>query len=122
MGDSYQTFEWGVGKKSVRAKGYFMIDGKPQLVSEGIWFHHPETGKIKGYFTAINMGVDFFEYTTRFEGSSMVNELTSYSKEGKPEHYTETWEFTGEDTYTWTLYSKNGKELMKVMGGEYIRK
>ena len=34
---SYQEFEWGLGRRSVKARGYFVIDGEPMLVSEGMW-------------------------------------------------------------------------------------
>jgi len=119
---SYQVFEWGVGRMSVISRSYFMIDGKSKLVSEGFWFWHPGEKKLKGYFTAIEMPVVFFDYTTRFQGNKMVNELKSYSHEGTVDHYIETWEFQDDDHYLWTLFSKTPEGEKKVMDGKYSRK
>ena len=119
---SYQVFEWGVGKRSVKSRSYFIIDGKSKLVSEGIWVWHPGEKKLKGYFTAIEMPVVFFDYTTSFKGNIMMNELISYSLQGNPEIYFETWEFTDDDHFVWTLFSKTIDGDKKIMGGNYERK
>lgn len=119
---SYQVFEWGIGKMSVKANSYFIVDGKPKLVSEGFWFWHPGEKKIKGYFTAIEMPVAFFDYTISFQGNKMVNQLKSYSPQGKEDNYIETWEFTDNDHYVWTLFSKTPEGKKRVMGGTYSRK
>ncbi len=118
---SYQVFEWGVGKKSVKSRSYFKIDGKPKLVSEGLWFWHPGEKRLKGYFTAIEMPVVFFDYTTKFEENKMVNELKSYSPKGKEENYLEIWEFTDDNHYVWTLFSITPEGQTKVMGATYTR-
>ena len=101
LDNSFQTFEWGVGKLSVKAKSYFIVDGQAKLVSEGAWFWHPELKVIKGYFTAIDMPYSVFEYTTTFEGKKMINVLTTYSSTG------------ASDTY---------EEKSKIMEGNYSRK
>jgi hypothetical protein len=93
---SYQEFEWGLGRRSVKSRGYFMVDGKPRLVSEGVWFWHPGEKQIKGVFTAIDMPVVFFDYTTPFEKDRMVNDLRAYGPRGNETAYVETWEFTDE--------------------------
>ena len=120
--DSYQIFSWGVGKKSVKADSYFLIDDEPQKVSEGFWFWHPKGKKIKGYFTAINMSVELFDLTTVFEGNTMKSDLRSYTTDGKEEEYIETWELTDNDTYEWSLFSVGPDGEKKVMGGKYTRK
>lgn len=122
LDNSYQTFEWGVGEKSVRAKSYFLVNDTPKLVSEGAWIWHPGLNKLKGYFTAIAMPYDFFEYTTSFEENTMINELVTYSSDGASATYIETWEFTDDDRFIWTLFTLNGEERMKVMEGNYVRK
>ncbi len=121
MGDSYHTFEWGVGQKMVHNKSYFTVEGQPVLVSEGSWFWHPGRQEIKGHMAAIEMGIDLFSYTTRFEGNKMVNELTSYGEDGQATEYLEEWEFTDEDTYEWALYAKTDEGLQKSMGGTFTR-
>ena len=119
---SYQEFEWGVGRRSVRARSYFLVDRKPKLVSEGIWFWHPGEKQIKGVFTAIDMPVVFFDYTTRFEGSKMVNDLRSYSAKGTEKVYVETWDFTDDTHFVWKLLKKTPEGFSEEMGGTYTKK
>ena len=120
--NTYQVFTWGVGKRSLHAESYAMSEGTPKLVSQGSWFWHPGEKHIKGYFTAIEMSVALFEYTTRFEGNTMINELTAYSEDGQVSNYVETWEFTASDTFQWTLYMETGDKSSKLMEGTYRRK
>jgi hypothetical protein len=118
---NYQTFAWGVGKLSVKSESYFIVGGEPHKVSEGVWFWHPMEKKIKGYFTAINMPVELFDYTAFFEGNTMISELKSYSSDGKEDKYLETWEFTDDNSFEWSLFSKSIDGEKKVMGGKYTR-
>jgi len=119
---SYQEFEWGVGQRSVRARSYFVIDGAPRLVSEGFWYWHPGEEAIKGVFTAINMPVDVFEYTTRFEGDNLISELVTYDASGTRTAYSETWEFTDDAHFAWSLFLKTPDGPKKEMGGIYTKK
>ena len=119
---SYQVFEWGVGRQSVKARSYFVVEGKPRLVSEGLWFWHPGEAKIKGIFTAIDMPVNFFDYTTRFEGNKMVNTLRAYAPGGKETVFEETWEFTDESHFEWKLMSETPDGMQQQMSGTYTRK
>ncbi len=119
---SYQVFEWGVGRLSVKVSSYFMVDGEPQLISEGLWFWHPGREKIVGVATAVNMPVVFFDYTTRFEADKVVSELQAFALSGEASDYVETWEFTDDDHYLWTLEAKTDENLTKVMAGTFVRK
>ncbi len=121
MGDSYEVFEWGVGRMSVKSKGYFVIDGEAKLVAEGIWVWHPGEKKLKGYFTAIDMPVAFFDYTTSFDDNKMENELKAYTSQGMEQNYIETREFIDNDHYIWTLYEMTSEGKTKIMGGNYER-
>jgi hypothetical protein len=122
LGTSYQEFEWGVGRRSVRARSYFFVADEPKLVSEGIWFWHPEDKKIKGVFTAIDMPVEIFEYTTRFEETGLVSELITYSPDGTRSEYVEKWEFQDESHFVWTLLVATPDGLKAEMTGTYARK
>ena len=68
------------------------------------------------------MPVAFFDYTTRFEGDTMVNDLRSYDANGAESAYVETWDFTDKSTYQWALLKQTSAELQRVMGGTYARK
>lgn len=118
--NSYQTFTWGIGKKSVHGKSFAEIEGEYRLVGEGFWFYHPGEKSIRGYFTGVGMGIDLFEYVTRWEGDVMKSDLEAYGKvEGS---FEEEWVFTGKDTFVWALYQTKADNRMKVMGGTYERK
>lgn len=122
LGDSsYQEFEWGVGRRSVKARSYFVVDGEAQLVSEGIWYWHPGEQTIKGTFTAKDMPFWLFDYTTRFEEDSMLSELAAYTGDGKLLAYTERIEFLDANRYEWTLFAVTPEGPEREMGGTYAR-
>ncbi len=50
----------------------------------------------------------------------MVSDLTSYGEMGG--EYLETWEFTDDDHYVWTLFTTSGAERVQVMAGTYERR
>ena len=118
---NYQVVEWGVGQKSVASRHYFLVNGEPQLVSEGFWFWHPGEQAIKGTFVAIEMPVEVFEYTTTFEGDKMISELKAYNPEGVEENYVEEWVFTGEDQYTFSLYADTPAGRQQAMEMSFVR-
>jgi hypothetical protein len=120
-GESSTEYEWGVGRQSVKARSYFLVDGNLKLVSEGAWFWHPGEGQIKGVFTAVGMPVALFDYTTRFEGERMVNDLAAYSASGEKTMYVETWEFTDETHYNWKLLQESPDGLQEVMAGTFSK-
>ena len=119
---SYQELEWGVGRRSVKARSYFVVDGEPMLVAEGIWFWHPGENQIKGVFTAVDMPVAFFDYTTRFEDNRMISDLRAYGPTGTETVYVETWEFTDDAHFVWTLMRQTPDGLQEEMGGTYTRR
>jgi hypothetical protein len=122
LAGSYQEFEWGVGRRSVIARSYFVVEGIPKLVSEGVWYWHPEKKRIRGIFIAIDMPVEVFEYTTRFEGNSIVSELAAYNADGTKTMYKEVWEFLDDAHFAWTLFAETPEGLKEEMSGTYSRK
>ena len=114
-------FEWGVGNRSVRGRSYFVRDGDAVLVSEGFWYWHPGQQKIRGVFTAKDMPVELFDFTTRFEGDRMISDLGAFGADGSATSYVETWEFTDDTHFTWTLYRVTPDGPVKEMGGVYTR-
>ncbi len=109
---THQTFEWGVGKKSVVSKLYFIEPDSLKLVGELLWFWHPGLKKIKGYGTSIDMAMDFFDYTTNFETPyKMVNTFVGYGGQFDGVPQLEVVEFIAEDKYKWTYFNKEGNEF-----------
>jgi hypothetical protein len=105
----------------VKSKSFAQAGGVATLVSEATWFWHPGERVIKGYATAIEMPVAMFDYTSRFEDGNLVSDLTAYAPDGTGQEDLETFEFTGPDTYVWTLFSKEGGALNETMGGTFTR-
>ncbi len=121
FGDTYQVFEWGVGKRALRATAYFPSPEGPKLTSEGLWYFHPESDEIRGIFVSIEMGLDLFEYVTTFEGDTMTSRLSVHGPKGR-EEYIETLEFTDADHYVWSLWRDTTDGRDKVMEGSYERR
>ena len=104
-----QTFEWGVGKKSIISKLYFTDTEteEPKLVGEINWFWHPGLELIKGYGTSIDMAMDFFDYTTTFETpTKMLNTFMAYGGEFNGVQQLETLEFFDTNKYKWTYFNR----------------
>jgi hypothetical protein len=121
FGETYQVFEWGVGKRAARATSHFPSPDGPKLVSEGFWYYQPEAQEIRGTFVAVEMGLDLFEYVTRFEGDTITSRLTVHGPKGRDE-FTETLEFSDEDHYVWSLWRETPGGREKVMEGHYERR
>jgi hypothetical protein len=52
----------------------------------------------------------------------MVNELRSYDAAGNESEYLETWEFTDEAQFEWTLWRKTPEGLKQDFSGVYVRR
>jgi hypothetical protein len=62
----------------------------------------------------------FFDYTTVFVGDTMQTALVSYGEAGG--EYFETWVFTFDSTYRWTLYNETEQGRTRAMGGDFVRR
>lgn len=111
LGNSIQTFEWGLGKMSVIAKSYIFNGSEKILASEGYWYWHPGKQEIEGIFTAINMPVVFFDYTTEIRGDSLISNLIAYDQKGKESNYEEIIYLGDENSYNWSLL-QDGNSIM----------
>lgn len=114
-------FRWGAARKSFHAQSFFVADGTAVPVGDGSWYFHPGDGLIRGYQVAEGMGIDLFEYTSRWEGDTLLNDLVTYDGDGKANQYEERWEFSDADTYEWTLYARTEDGLHRAMGGTFTR-
>lgn len=117
-----QEFEWGVGKQSVRSRGFRLVGDSLVLVAEGLWFWHPGHGEIRGLFTAQNMPFVMLEYRTRFEGQDMINDIRAYDARGRVQTYAERWKFIDHDHYEWTLTETNAGGVKTVMSATFERR
>lgn len=122
MADSYHVFRWGAANRSFHSQSFFVSHGTSIPVGEGSWYWHPGDRSIRGHQVAEGMGIDLFEYTSRWEGDTLINDLITYDAEGNTGNYEEHWEFTDADTYQWTLYSRTDDGLQRAMGGTFTRR
>ena len=120
--DTYHTFTWGVGRQSVISKSYFVLPDGDKLVSEGTFFYHPGEGTLKAYAVAIDMGLDYFEYTIEARGDTLVMGLEVFGPEAGDKPLREVWVFTGDDHYIWTLFQEEEGGWERWMGGLYERR
>ena len=120
-GDSYHLIEWGVGGKVVLSKSYFVVEGEDQLVSEGWWLWHPSAKAIQGTAVAVGMPFEGLEMVTRCEEGNLISDLVGVAPEGSRQTYRETWEFTDDDHYTWTLCLVGAEGETEMMSGRYER-
>jgi hypothetical protein len=119
---SEHTFEWGPGRKYVVASTYFIGEsGERELVGQGFWYWDPAAETIKGISLAIDMPFHVMEMRTRFEGHRLISDLTTIGEDGALGTYVETWDFTGPDTYAWSLHEGN-LETPVMMSDTYTRR
>jgi len=119
--DSYHTFTWGVGGQSVTSKSYFVLPDGDKLVSEGMFFYHPGEKTLKANAVAIDMGLDYFEYTIEARGDTLVMGLEVFGPEAGDKPLREVWVFTDDDHYIWTLFQEGEGGWERWMGGTYER-
>ena len=117
---SSHEFEWGVGRKVVRARSYRDSEAGPQLAAEGMWFFHPGDQVIRGVVVVVGDPEGLFEMETTFDGDTMTSRLWAYgSMTGE---FREVFEFTDENHYRWTLFEELGEGAALVIGGEFERR
>ena len=121
LGDTYHTFEWGVGQKTILARSYALNEGGEELTAEDRWFWHPAEETIKGFTIALGMPFELLESNTRFEENRMVSELMAVDAGGNVSAYVETMKFVDDDRYEWNLYRETSEGRQGLMGGTFTR-
>ncbi|MBO6794320.1 MAG: hypothetical protein JJ895_10455 [Balneolaceae bacterium] len=117
-----QTFEWGIGKKSIHSKLYIINNADTTLNGEITWFWHPGMKTIKGYGNLLNQHIDFFDYSTEFTDSRrMNNSIVGYGGSADGVNIIESLEFIGEDQYRWTMYNRVLDQLQPAMSAMFTR-
>jgi hypothetical protein len=129
LGDeTFHTFAWGVGGRSVKVQSYSVTAGSgtdesETLVSELTFLYHPGEEVVKGYGVAIGMGLDFFEYDVHFTGDQIVLDLEAFGPAALDSAMRETWTFTDDDRYEWELLGEESSvEWSRLMGGTFERR
>lgn len=120
FGNQYQVYEWGLGQRSIHARGYQVVDGEAKLVSDGLILYHPGEQSLVGYIVAEGMGIDVFDYHMTFEGDRMVGTLKTFGQ--LTGEFEEIWEFTDESHYEWSLFQATLEGKVEMMKGTFERR
>lgn len=121
MGDAYQSYEWGVGRLSLRGQSYRVVDGDSQLVGEGMLFHHAGDDALRGIFTATGMGIDLFDYTVKsMDENRVVFSLRTFGQ--LTGEFEEIWEFVDDDHFDWSLHQLTADGSVEMMSGRFERR
>lgn len=108
----YQAFEWSLDKQLLTAKSYTIKQDTVQILSEGIFFWHPEKQVIKGFVKSINMPVDLFDYTTQAFEDSLQSKIFAYGYNGAVTEYMEIIHILNDSTYEWKLYEATRQKVL----------
>lgn len=120
---TYQVFEWGIDERSVKSRLYFIEDDTLRQVGDLSWFWHPGLQEIRGYGTAVDMGIDIFDYNTSFENPKrLLNIFTSFGRKGDGTTQMEALDFIDENHYTWTYYNIIAGEASPAYSFTFERK
>lgn len=118
-----QTFNWGVGQKTVHSELHFIANEDTSLAGEITWFWHPGEKKIKGYGHLLSDQLIFFDYSTDFSSERrMENTILGYNVIGYEVNIIESIEFIDEDQYLWTMYDRVLDELKPQLSITFSRK
>lgn len=116
-----QIFEWGPGKRSIIARSYVVDGAERRQVSHGMWYWHPEKKAVVGHAVATGMPIELFEYTSRREGGVLIHELATWTPDGTPGRYIETWELSSPDIFEWRLLLPRPDVTEELMTGTFRR-
>ena len=122
--DSRITFTWGVGRRSVKGEHFFSGPEGEKLVGETTFLYHPGRQRLVAVGVAIDMGIDFFEYTSiEARGDTLVLDLEVFGPAATDEEQRETWTFAGADRYEWVLWARpEGGRWQKRFEGLFERR
>lgn len=120
--DTWQTFNWGLAKMSVRLESFTLINGEAHLLAEGWWYWHPGEQNVKGFFTAIDQDVTFFDCRTEFEGDKIISHIQSFTENSKKQNYVEFIEPAGKNKYIWKFLEKSEVRLKENLRCVFIRR
>lgn len=112
------TYEWGLGKRSIRSHSFITGGGKDQLTYESFYAWHPQKKAIVAHAYG---GSGFeFEGTTMARADGLETVFVANGAE-KVTNYRETFTYPDEDSYHWTLYRKDGDAWKQVIDATFRR-
>jgi len=117
--NAYHVAEWSVNKKMLHIRTFFPAESGDKLFADAVYFWHPGRKAVAGY--AVSPGGEVYDGTFKFDGDTWTQEFQHFSPKGTVD-YRETWVFSGDDEYTWTLFQKTGDGLKKQMEATFVRK
>lgn len=111
--------EWGINKKMLKGKTWWLQDGKDTLIYEGIQFWHPDEEKLMHYEVGFTGGI--FDGASELKDGKWINKFTSYEG-GKTVEYEQHGEYLNDNTMTSIVYVKQDGKLKKFREYKFYRK
>lgn len=120
--NNVQTYEWGVGKKSVIAKVFTSAD-RQEIITETTWVWHPGRKKIVGFGITKSSDLEFIEHEASFKNDTLKSVVWSYPKGIKEvSPIFELLVVYGVDKYTLTSFTEPDKDSIPISSTTHIKK
>ena len=119
--DSYQEYEWGLGRTQIKMKRVLVDGNSEKVVTEGFFYYSPDSFSIKGICT---LQIDtenpqLLEYFGTVTDDKHEFVYRSISPDSSVKIYSEVWVKTGKNSYRWTLEPLDDESA--VVTGTYTR-
>jgi hypothetical protein len=105
------AYEWGLNKKLLKIKSYFVGKNGPQLAYESVVYWHPQKKEV--VFQSISAQGGMFDGVMTPKGDVYTSVFTSYEGD-KVVPFRQTIEFLDDDHVLWTVLGKKGDEWVEL--------
>jgi hypothetical protein len=114
------VYEWGLGKKILKAKTFVMDGANEYQRYESILAWHPEKKSLFEISFAFDGGLTEVLIETKDKDTLQIG-WTPYT-EGKPSKVRQTIRFLDNDRFQWIVLLKDGEEWKQIMDATWKRK
>jgi hypothetical protein len=114
------VFEWGLGKKILKAQTFVKDGDKEYQRYESIMAWHPEKKSLYQISFAFDGAISEVIVETKDKGTLQVG-WTPFA-DGKPSNVRQTLRFKGDDRFQWVVELKDGKDWKQLIDATWKRK
>jgi hypothetical protein len=113
-------YEWGLGKKIIRAKTFVKSEGAEYQRYEGILTWHPK----KKCLVEISFAVDgaLTEYVLETKDADTLDIGWRPYDDGEPNKVRQTLKFKDRDSFVWTVWLNTGEKWQQLIEATWHRK
>jgi hypothetical protein len=114
------AYEWGLGKRIMKAQTFVMNGDKEYQRYEGILAWHPEKKSLYEISFAFDGAIS--EYLIDAKDKDTLQIGWTPIVEGKPSRVRQTLRFLDKDQFQWVVEMKNGEEWQQLIDATWKRK